>query len=184
MSKLVERARAKKRAKALILYLVGAAGPRGFTTTAVYKAFYWTHRFYLEETGREATGWPLAHMPFGPGIDDGEQLLAELVAGHLLAAETLLSGGTVYTRTEAPAKLALEERLVPAAQKAVDHVGTRRATDLSDETHDGGKASRAWQVTQNGDLLELSLDLLSDDDYRSLQRSADEADELLGSLFR
>ena len=138
----------------------------------------------LADTGREATGWPLARMPFGPGIDEGEQLLAELVAAHVLKAETLARGGTVYrfVREDADQE-PLPEALRAAAAKAIAHVGKRRADDLSDETHEGETASRPWQRAENGELLEVALDLLTDDEYERLREACREADELLSDII-
>src|SRR5436189_4755977 len=74
----------REAAKHLILKIVAMAGGRLEAKSRLHKAFYAAHLIYWRERQGVLTDYPIVKMPNGPGIDDLEGLLEELVDGDAL----------------------------------------------------------------------------------------------------
>ena len=67
------------RAKQVLVELIRAAGGEWTGKTRLYKAYYLAHFYYAETEPGYLTNWAVVKMPYGPGIECGDELLNELV---------------------------------------------------------------------------------------------------------
>jgi len=174
----------RQRAKSLLVFIVRAGSDGILGRARLYKAFYAAHVIYLRDHGRALTPWPLVHMPYGPGVDEGDALLQELESERAVLAERALVGPYAASRYR-PGPESSRYRLdeAPAAEavtKAVTWVEARSTAQLTADTHD---FSRSWQATRDGEELPIALDTMSDDEYATAIRSVEAAKEDLGALF-
>lgn len=65
----------------MIAEIIRQAGGKFTGKTRLYKAFYIAHLLYAEQEPGYLTVWPIVRMPYGPGIDCGDELIAELESG-------------------------------------------------------------------------------------------------------
>src|SRR5437867_367337 len=66
-------------ARDVVLELVRDAGGEWVGKGKLSKAFYFAHLYYADERPGLLTDWPIARMPEGPAIHDGDTLLGGLV---------------------------------------------------------------------------------------------------------
>ncbi len=177
----------REQAKRLILKLVCQAGRKGLAgRVRLYKAFYYAHLLYLLREGVPLTGWDLVHMPYGPGVEDGDELISELVEAQTLVATTERVGPYPTNRyTLGPA--ADRRQLKPASavegeiiEEAVKYVTGKTAVALSAELHE---FSRSWLATSNGDPLDVALDTMTDEEYARLRLEAEAAKTELRAVW-
>ena len=91
------------RAKQVLVELIRAAGGEWTGKTRLYKAYYLAHLYYAETEPDYLTNWPVVKMPYGPGIECGDELLNQLVlAGVLVRKHTAVGPytATAYRLTE------------------------------------------------------------------------------------
>ena len=106
-------------------------------------------------------------MPNGPGIDDGDELLAELVSEGFLAKDEEAVGPYVRTdyrllRQDLPE--GMSEAAIVAIREAVELTKETTAAELSELTHE---FSRSWAAAELGDELHVYVDLLTDEEYEA-----------------
>jgi hypothetical protein len=159
------------RAKHVLVELIRAAGGQWTGKTRLYKAYYLAHLYYAEAEPGYLTNWPVVKMPYGPGIECGDELLNELVLSGVLAREHTLIGpytGTAYRLT---GKLlpgaGLSQPAVRAIELAVDFVRAKGAAELSDLTHE---FSRSWNSAQEGQELNIYVDPIPDDEFAAREQ--------------
>jgi hypothetical protein len=154
------------RAKQVLVELIRAAGGEWTGKTRLYKAYYLAHLYYAETEPGYLTNWPVVKMPYGPGIESGDELLNELVLSGVLARQHAAVGpytATSYRLTGKPfAGEALSQQAVRAIEQSVSFVREKGATELSDLTHE---FSRSWNSAQEGQELNIYLDLIADDEF-------------------
>jgi hypothetical protein len=154
------------RAKQVLVELIRAAGAEWTGLTKLYKAFYLAHLYYADSAPGYLTNWPVVKMPFGPGIESGDDLLNELVLSGILSREYTLIGpytGTVFHLTEKPLPGdGLSHQAVHAIGLAVTFVKEKGAAELSELTHE---FSRSWNTAQDGQELNIYIDLIPDDEF-------------------
>jgi hypothetical protein len=153
-------------AKKVIVEIIRQAGGSLMGTTRIYKAFYVAHLFYAEEEPGYLTDWPIVRMPHGPGIDEGDELLSELVRAGILTVRSVLIGpykAMEYTLTgkELPGE-PLANDAIAAIKKAADFVKGHTAPELSEMTHE---FSRSFKETNVGRQMNIYVDAIPDDEY-------------------
>ncbi len=154
------------RAKQVLVELIRAAGGEWTGKTRLYKAYYLAHLYFAENEAGYLTNWPVVKMPYGPGIECGEELLNELVLSGVLAREHTALGpytATAYRLTQKPLPgEVLSAQALHAIEKTVSFVKEMGATELSDLTHE---FSRSWNRAQDGQELNIYVDLIPDDEF-------------------
>jgi hypothetical protein len=109
-------------------------------------------------------------MPNGPGIEDFDLLLSEMLAdGWLTIGETEV--GTYWAMVfllgpHCPPP-SLPAPAIDAIREGVKAVGGKSATAVSDESH---CQSRVWREAKDGEELDIYLDLLPDVERDRLER--------------
>ena len=154
--------------------------------TRLFKAFYFAHLFYAEDSPGCLTEWPIVRMPNGPGIDKFDMLVSGLTDEGALKCEPIKVGPFSATRycavgtieTDAP----LEEDEVRAIRKAVAFTADKSAEQLSELTHE---YSRAWNESDKmGQELRIYKDLLGDEATARFEADAarinDEVERIFG----
>ena len=81
------------RAKAVLAAILLSAGGELAGKTRLYKAFYHAHLWYFQNHPGTLTDWPFFRGPHGPALDDGDSLLAEMVADGIIARSSRPAGG-------------------------------------------------------------------------------------------
>ena len=173
----------RERAKLIIREIIRVSGGEVPSKTHLFKAFYYAHLFYTKATDNYLSAWPVVRMPNGPGIDKADALLSELIQeGHIGAQRVPLGPYTAIryrsVSDEIPDELAPEA--IDAIRKAVEFTTQKTATELSELTHE---LSRSWNQADNGEELDLYIDLMSDDEYaESLKKTGEIASALNAAL--
>lgn len=170
----------RQEAKRIILAIVREAGGVLVARTRLYKVFYHAHLFYWQDHGGLLTLYPIVHMPHGPGIDDGEGILRELESGGQLEATRDPSVPLcpwVY-RLSPQASVTASPSEQDAIQKALIRVGSGRAVDISERSHED---SWSWHRTKKGHEQNIYSDLLDEADRRALEERQQHIQSLLTS---
>ncbi len=172
----------REAAKRVVLEIIRIARGTIRGRVRLYKAFYAAHLYYWEENQGTLTNYPIVHMPFGPGIDAGEELLMDLQDEGFLQIATRMKGPyreEVFTRM--PHKMEkLDSARVEAIRRAVDWIKRKTATQLSNETHE---FSRSWNSTRQGEEMNVYLDALTERELRDIQRRVKETEGLVSAVF-
>src|SRR5687767_5918229 len=108
----------RQRACDIILEILRQAGGE-MPKTLLYKAFWLAHLYYAKTSPGFLSDWPIVRMPFGPGIDQGDSLLVDLLDEGQVAAQHVAKGPFVETRFFLPKPLDAENRLPPEAVDAI-----------------------------------------------------------------
>lgn len=177
---------AKENPQAVIVEIIRKA-EREFTgKTRLFKVFYFAHLYYYVQNPDVLTDWPIARMPQGPGIHNSIRLLAPLVHDGFLEIDAIHDGPYPEYRYRLTPKAddfgPLSDDANAAIQKAVDFVkGFKSTPELSAFTHE---YSRSWQETDNGDILNIYLDVIPDDDYNRRKEELGQLEQRLGGIFQ
>jgi len=159
------------RAKQVLVELIRAAGGEWTGKTRLYKAYYLAHLYYAETEPGYLTNWPMVKMPYGPGIECGDELLNELVLSGVLSRKHTAVGpytaiGYRLTGKPLPGE-AVSEQAVCAIEQAVNFVREKGAAELSDLTHE---FSRSWNSAQEGQELNIYVDQIPDDEFAAREQ--------------
>jgi hypothetical protein len=153
-------------AKRVILELIRKADGEVTGKTRLFKAFYFAHLIYFEKNPGLLTNWPIARMPQGPGIHKSEELFEQLVnEGHLVIEKVHENFYPEYRYrlTAKASELApLPDDADIAIQRAADFVKDKTAVQLSQLIHE---YSRSWIEGKSGDILDIYIDVIPDDEY-------------------
>jgi len=172
------------KAKAVICALVRESGGELRGQTRLYKAFYFAHLYHWCKKDGVLSQYPIARMPKGPGIDDGDGLLNEMVSDNLISKEMKHAGPypeAVFKLVEScQPSITLSDDELDAVRDAVEYIRDKSATELSDITHE---YSRSWNNNKNGDIVDPYIDLVSDDDHNRIKQHQGEAARLINSVF-
>lgn len=169
--------RDRERAKLIIRAILHEAGGTLDLRTSLYKAFYAAHLYYFAETPGVLSNWPVVRMPEGPGIDDGQTLIAQMVRENLIAEYDSYSPYHEYSykllKPLGPDEISRDERA--AITKAVAYVKGKTARSLSRELHE---KSYSWKNAKDGEVLNIYLDLLDEEEraaeFALAKRTAEE----------
>jgi len=157
----------KELAKQIIVEIVRLYGGKAPTKTGLFKAFYFAHLYYVGRAVGYLSNWPIVKMPGGPGIDQADQLLAELVDEGKLAERIEPIGPYQAVQYEAAVDAIPEGLSLPAIEairEAVLFVKDKSAAELSELTHE---FSRSWISAEMGAELNIYIDIPPKDVYES-----------------
>jgi hypothetical protein len=173
-----------EKARQIILEIVRQSANHSLMgRTRLYKAFYFAHLYYLGDFGEFLSGWPIVRMPNGPGIDKFDTLIQPLLDRGDITARSTRSGPFPTTRFTARRELqdtSLSESEVQSIQKAVEYIHDKQAGRLSEITHE---YSRSWQESENGDELQISLDLMTDEEVAAVRSQQEEIARDVAAIF-
>jgi len=159
--------RDKERAKLIIVEIIRQAGGVLENKTNLFKAFWQAHLEFAKSRPGYLSTWPIARMPNGPGIDNFDLLLGELMAEGVLETDQIQKGefeAFIFALTgQAPAGEPLSPEAVEAVKKGVAFVEGKTATQISKVSHE---LSRSWNEAKDGEELNIYLDLIPDEEYQ------------------
>lgn len=163
----------------IILEILRATDGEWSGKSRLFKVFYFAHLYYATEQLDSLTDWPIVRMPQGPGIHESHVLLQGLVQSGMMTVETIHEGPYPESRY----RLTEQGRATPAAsvgeaarraiRDAVAFCHEKTAAELSQITHE---RSRSWQLAKDGDILEVVLDSIPDDEYERGERLMNQLD--------
>jgi hypothetical protein len=159
-----------KRAKKIIVELVREAGGQFQNKTNLFKAFWKAHLAYATNNPGYLSTWPIVRMPNGPGIEDFDYLVSEMLAdGWLTLDETQVGPYQAMVFSLGPncPPPSLSTPAVEAIRLGVQMVDGKSAAAVSDESH---RQSRVWREAKDGEELDIYLDLLDDTERDRLER--------------
>lgn len=175
-------------AKRIIVAIIAAASGEFVGQTRLYKAFYRAHVEYWRAQSRPMTRHRVVWMPHGPGIDQGESLIEELVEEGLISRSTVCEPWSdkpserYALLQERPIQVAPEE--LEAIHRAFEWLAKLTATQASKKSHID---SRAWNLANDANLrghpLSYELDALSDEEYARLDKAYESTKDQLAGLF-
>lgn len=172
----------REKAKQIIRAIVEESGGALFGKLRLFKAFYAAHLFHWQRREGALSDYPIVHLPLGPAIDDAKWLLDDLVKDGIIHVGTRPNGPfieQVFTLCGGEtAELTAPER--ESIKEAVEWIGGKTATELSDITHEN---SRSWNETVNGQVMNIYLDLLNETEYEELKARQEQAKELTDAIF-
>jgi hypothetical protein len=176
---------ARTNAQRVLLELIRNAGETWDGKTKLFKAFYFAHLYYAHKEPGLLTDWPIVRTPQGPGIHKSVPLLQGLVKNGYLTVEPIQEGPYPDSRYRLTEKAAAEPPLADdaraAIKAAVDFVLPRTAGELSELTRE---RSRSWQDANDGDLLDIYIDLIPDDEYeKGLEQLTDLDKQITAALL-
>jgi len=175
---------ARTNAQRVILELIRHAGQTWDGKTKLFKAFYFAHLYYASKEPGLLTDWPIVRTPQGPGIDKSQPLLQGLVKNGYLTIESIQEGPYPEYRYCLSEKAAAEPPLAEDARAAIkaaaDFVLPKTASELSQLTQE---RSRSWLQAKDGDLLDIYIDLIPEDDYEKGQAELAALDQQITSAI-
>ena len=173
----------REQAKLLICEIIAAAGGKLVGKVRLHKAFYYAHLYYWQRGCGVLTSYPIVRLPFGPAIDEGPSLLAELVQDEEIRIGWQPNGPfkeAVFELTQ-PFQIDPANVRFQAIEEAVAQVKSKTAVELSEETH---LYSRSWQDGQTGQELDIYADLLDDAEYQQVLQDSQQSRELVDAVFQ
>jgi hypothetical protein len=140
--------------------------------TRLYKACYFAHLYYFESAPGILSECDFARLPQGPGIHQGDAILDAYRDQGLLDYELFHEGPYAEYRYRLSDRGReslgeLPSKVDSAIQRAVDFVRDKTATQLSQFTHE---YSKAWNEGNNGDVIEIHIDVIPDTEYYQRQK--------------
>jgi len=176
---------ARAGARDVILQIIRDADGEWSGKTRLYKAFYFAHLYYANERPGLLTDWPIARMPQGPGIHNGDALLGDLVREGYLTVEVFHEGPYPeyrYRLTEAGRQAGdLHGAVRWAIKEATIFCQGKTAAELSQITHE---RSRSWNQAKDGDILDVHIDTIPDGEYAEREREIMRLTDLLPTVLR
>lgn len=175
---------ARTTARDVILELL-RVGEREWTgKTKLFKAFYFAHLYYANSRPGLLTGWPIARMPEGPGIDKSDVLFGELTQEGYLTIEVIHEGPYPEYRYRLTDKGYNAERPPEDARVAIKDAATfclpKTGSELSQFTRD---KSRSWREGKDGQVLDIYIDTIPDEEYEKRRVEIVNLDKLLPAIL-
>lgn len=174
----------RTRAQDVILEILRNADGEWTGKTKLFKAFYFAHLYYANERPGLLTDWPIARLPQGPGIDNSGRLFGELMREGFLAVEEVHEGPYPEYRYRLTVKGRDLERPPEDARVAIKDAAAfclpRTAAELSQITHE---RSRSWIEGKDGDVLNIYIDTIPDDEYERRRAEIGRLDEQLSQAL-
>lgn len=171
-------------AKVLLEIIRRSAGDEIEGKTRLFKAFYFAHLYYAKRATDYLTDWRIVKMPQGPGIDQFDVLLRELVDSGALDVEPIQIGpypSVVFRATETPYDAReLSTEALNAIRDAAEFIAGKKGSQLSDLTHD---RSKSWRDSEFGQEMPIYLDLLSDEEYESAIKKTRTVEEQVAAAW-
>lgn len=171
----------RDKAKAIIAAIIEQAGGRFHGKTRLYKAFYVAHLLHFRDREGVLSDYPIVRLPRGPALDAGDSLLGELAEHNILQLTQQPAGPfleEVFTLLQPSGGLTTEE--IDSIHRAVEWIGDKSATELSEWTHE---YSNTWQETANGQEMNIYADLMTQHDYAEMKKRHETSGELVDAVF-
>lgn len=153
-------------AQEVLLEILRTADGEWTGKAKLFKVFYFAHLYYANERPGQLTNWPIARLPQGPGIDKSHLLFDSLVKDGYLTIEPAHEGPYPDYRYRLTAKGQAADRPPTDARDAIKEATLfclpRTAAELSQITH---VRSRSWIEGKDGDILNIYVDTIPDDEY-------------------
>ncbi len=173
----------RKQAQQIIVEIIRQSADPFEGKTRLYEAFYLSHLFYYLDSDSLLSDWPIVHMTHGPGIDEGEQLLAELSASGIIETKHGLKGPYPEERyqllTGEPSPLNRDE--CDAIRKSVAFMSGMTGAELSTLLHD---RSFSWNHGKPGDQLNIYLDLFTKEQRHRERLRNERLQKVISTVFR
>jgi hypothetical protein len=152
--------------------------------TKLFKTFYFAHLYYASDNPGLLTTWQIARLPEGPGIDQSPKLFGDMVKEGLLTIDLFHEGPYPEYRYKLTEKGRNAPPPSPDAQRAIrqatDFCYPKTGAELSQLTHD---KSRSWKHGKDGDILDIYIDLIPDDEYHQGQVEIRRLDQELAQIL-
>jgi hypothetical protein len=175
----------RTRAHDVILEILRDADGEWTGKSKLDKAFYFAHLYFANERPGLLTDWPIARIPQGPGIAKSQDLFGELVREGYLTVEQVHEGPYPDSRYRLTDKGRDAPRPPEDARAAIKEATLfcqpRTAAELSQLTHE---RFRSWIEGQDGDILDIYLDTIPDDEYQKREKEIARLDEQLEKALR
>ena len=176
----------KSTAESVLLEILRQADGEWTGKTRLFKAFYFAHLFYGLQRPGLLTDWPIVRMPQGPGIDNSDELFTRLIEGGLLTSEMVHGEGPYseyrYRLTDQGLRaLPVPDDAARAIEKSVLFCKDKSSGQLSQLTHDH---SRSWIEGKDGDILDIDIDLISEEEYAKRQAELTRMEATLAGIFQ
>ena len=167
-----------EKAKRIICTILRAYGGEDLGKVRLNKAVGFAHVHYFRHHTGVLSRYPIARLPEGPAINDLNTLMVQLE-----------QEGRVKLSQEAPAKDGWEpmevfqlvgtgsdEALLDGDEldsiaQAAEWIRNRSGTQASQDSH---RLSFGWKMSDNGDIIDISNDALSDDEVTATTQRQDE----------
>jgi hypothetical protein len=183
MSTMEQVAKERRKAKAILVAAIQAAGGRFARRTNLYKVFWVAHLVHMVNHGSTLSNWPIVRMPNGPAPDKARDLLTALEKEGIVRQVPQLHGPRSGYDSEllnlakavelTEAELTSEE--IDSVSYTVQQLEGATASALSRWSHE---LSRAWRGARNGGTLDIYIDLLEDDEeFDALRRELRDSEE-------
>ncbi len=170
----------RTKAQDVILDILRNADGEWTGKAKLFKAFYFAHLYYANEKPGLLTDWPIARLPQGPGIDRSDELFGGLVGDGLLTLERIHEGRYPEVRYWLTDKGRDAERPPEDARAAIKEATLfclpRTAAELSLITHE---RSRSWIEGKDGEILNIYIDTIPDEEYERRREAIDQIDKQL-----
>ncbi len=174
----------RTKAEDVILEILRTADGEWTGKTRLFKTFYFAHLYYANENPGLLTDWPIARMPQGPGIDKSHQLFAGLVKDGYLIVEVVHEGPYPENRYRLTEKgrdaVPPPEDARAAIKEATLFCQPKTAAELSQITHE---RSRSWMEGKDGEILNIYIDTIPEDEYEKRRSAIEEAEKLMASAL-
>lgn len=173
----------RNRAKAIIVEIIRQNGGVLTNKTNLFKAFWKSHVASAAAGRRPLSVYPIARMPQGPGIDDFDRLLGELLTETAIATETVMVGSfqafefTLLDENAYSDQLSSDDKL--SISEGVQYAAGKTATEVSERSH---VDSRSWQTTSSGREIDPDLDSMTDDEFRKLSNKSKSIGNLIAAI--
>lgn len=158
-----------KRAKKIIVELVRQAGGQFQNKTNLFKAFWKAHLAYAANNPGYLSTWPIVRMPNGPGIEDFDTLLGEMLEDGWLTIDEVQVGqfwAMAFKLGPNCPPPSLPSGAIQAIKAGAEAVDGKTAAAVSDDSH---RQSRVWREAKDGEELDIYLDLIPDDERARLE---------------
>lgn len=155
----------KQRAKQIIAEIIRLHLGEVPAKASLCKAFYFAHLYYAKDASGYLSDWPIVKAPNGPGIQDADELLGEMVDEGVIEFHDVNVGpynSVSYRLVKNPVPEALSPVESQAIRAAVDFVREKTGGELSHITQE---FSRSWRMAADGDELNIYIDLEPEDQF-------------------
>jgi hypothetical protein len=156
----------KRLAKRLIVEIIRQSGGVLDNKTNLFEAFYHAHLHFFATQPGLLSHWPMVRLSNGPGIDDADLLLGELIEERQLRIAQVQTDefqGFRFELTGAP-----DSSLPAEAMEAISFgVEQARASQRGAQPRTEGLHSRSWKAAQNGDRLNIYVDPIPEAEFNA-----------------
>lgn len=167
-------------AEHVVIELIRQAGGVWDGRSKLFKAFYFAHLYYAADEPGILSDWPIVRMTHGPGIQDSAVLLSRLTNRGDLAIERIHEGPYPECRyrlaTKAASASPLPADAVKSIKAAADFVIPKSAAELTQLTQ---QRSRSWREAKDGEIIDIYVDLLPDEEYDAEKAKLAHLDQII-----